>query len=111
MNPTYIFPKRKNTATAGTLAKLLQGKCLTSEDIKREEGSSRGAGIIFQLRSVMGWPIKSTDLAVNTIDGRTAIVSRYHLPYEVIQRTPDREWFVNEVTRERAARRNGAGKW
>lgn len=74
---------RRSCVKGKVLADLLNGKRITSANTWRRHGSSRLAHHILRLRQA-GWPVVTTLISVETVDGRTALIGEYHLPAQTI---------------------------
>lgn len=75
---TPRFPSRRNTVTAETLARFLQGEKLSQQDATRLMSTTRLSGVIYELRK-LGLDIHTDNETAPTKDGRTATYARYRL--------------------------------
>lgn len=102
------LPKRKGSAIAAVLAKLLSGAVLNSIDQADELGSSRLKDHISNLRKRHGWEaIQSFSVATATVDGRVQWVMQYWIPawkLELHTNEQSRIW-IDQVRSIRATKR------
>lgn len=106
------LPTRHNTVTAEVLASLLESNALTSLDSVFRQNTTRLGAVIYRLEREYGWYIERNDIAVDTCDGRVAMVTSYWLPQEAIAQAFDagaRDW-IESVKAARAERRQQVGK-
>lgn len=76
---TPRFPSRRNTVTAETLARFLQGEKLSQQDATRLMSTTRLSPVVFGLRHHMAWDIYSDNETALTKDGRKTTFVRYRL--------------------------------
>lgn len=65
--------------TEWLLKELKQGRRITSLDAQRENGTSRVAARVLELRD-LGYRVQTTLIKVRKANGETARVAEYHLP-------------------------------
>ena len=100
---TPTFPPKKDSVTAETLARLLDGQTITQREAYDRLSTVNIARTIFDLRRY-GWPVITTGETAHTRDGRIATYGRYSLPADVIARHTDRQ-YIRDVYAARKARR------
>lgn len=100
---TPTFPPKKDSVTAETLARLLDGQTITQREAYDRLSTVNIARTIFDLRRY-GWPVITTDETAHTRDGRIATYARYSLSPDVIARYADRQ-YICDVYAARKARR------
>lgn len=100
---TPTFPRKKDSVTAETLARLLDGQTITQREAYDRLSTVNIARTIFDLRRY-GWPVITTPEESPTRDGRIATYGRYSLPVDVIERYADRQ-YICDVYAARKARR------
>ena len=100
---TPPFPPRKDSVTAETLTRLLDGQTITQREAYDRLSTVNIARTIFDLRRY-GWPVITTDETAHTRDGRIATYGRYSLPADVIERYADPQ-YICDVYAARKARR------
>jgi len=100
---TPTFPRKKDSVTAETLARLLDGQTITQREAYDRLSTVNIARTIFDLRRY-GWPVITTDETSHTRDGRIATYGRYSLAPDVIARYADRQ-YICDVYAARKARR------
>lgn len=100
---TPTFPRKKDSVTAETLARLLDGQTITQREAYDRLSTVNIARTIFDLRRY-GWPVITTGETAHTRDGRIATYGRYSLPADVIERYADRQ-YICDVYAARKARR------
>ena len=100
---TPTFPPKKDSVTAETLARLLDGQTITQREAYDRLSTVNIARTIFDLRRY-GWPVITTDETSHTRDGRIATYGRYSLAPDVIARYADRQ-YICDVYAARKARR------
>ena len=100
---TPTFPRKKDSVTAETLARLLDGQTITQREAYDRLSTVNIARTIFDLRRY-GWPVITTDETSHTRDGRIAAYGRYSLAPDVIARYADRQ-YICDVYAARKARR------
>ena len=100
---TPTFPRKKDSVTAETLARLLDGQTITQREAYDRLSTVNIARTIFDLRRY-GWPVITTDETSHTRDGRIATYGRYSLAPHVIARYADRQ-YICDVYAARKARR------
>ena len=100
---TPTFPPKKDSVTAETLARLLDGQTLTQREAYDRLSTVNIARTIFDLRRY-GWPVITTGETAHTRDGRIATYGRYSLPADVIARHTDPQ-YIRDVYAARKARR------
>ena len=100
---TPTFPRKKDSVTAETLARLLDGQTITQREAYDRLSIVNIARTIFDLRRY-GWPVITTDETSHTRDGRIATYGRYSLAPDVIARYADRQ-YICDVYAARKARR------
>lgn len=105
---TPTMPKRKGSAIAAVLAKLLSGEELNCIDQADDLGSSRLKDHISNLRKRHGWEaIESMPVAIATADGRVQWVMEYGMPLSFIKlhNTEETRIWINEVQSMRRSKR------
>lgn len=105
---TPTMPKRKGSAIAAVLAKLLSGEELNCIDQADDLGSSRLKDHISNLRKRHGWEaIESTPVAIATADGRVQWVMEYGMPLSFIKlhNSEETRIWINEVQSMRRSKR------
>ena len=100
---TPTFPPKKDSVTAETLARLLDGQTITQREAYDRLSTVNIARTIFDLRRY-GWPVITTDETSHTRDGRIARYARYSLSPDVIARHTDPQ-YICDVYAARKARR------
>ena len=100
---TPTFPRKKDSVTAETLARLLDGQTISQREAYDRLSTVNIARTIFDLRRY-GWPVITTDETSHTRDGRIATYGRYSLAPDVIARYADRQ-YICDVYAARKARR------
>lgn len=100
---TPTFPPKKDSVTAETLARLLDGQTITQREAYDRLSTVNIARTIFDLRRY-GWPVITTGETAHTRDGRIATYGRYSLPADVIARHTDPQ-YIRDVYAARKARR------
>ncbi len=100
---TPTFPPKKDSVTAETLARLLDGQTITQREAYDRLSTVNIARTIFDLRRY-GWPVITTLEESPTRDGRIATYGRYSLAPDVIAKYADRQ-YICDVYAARKARR------
>lgn len=100
---TPTFPRKKDSVTAETLARLLDGQTITQREAYDRLSTVNIARTIFDLRCY-GWPVITTPEESPTRDGRIATYGRYSLSPDVIAKYADRQ-YICDVYAARKARR------
>lgn len=100
---TPTFPRKKDSVTAETLARLLDGQTITQREAYDRLSTVNIARTIFDLRRY-GWPVITTPEESPTRDGRIATYGRYSLAPDVIAKYADRQ-YICDVYAARKARR------
>lgn len=101
---TPTFPRKKDSVTAETLARLLDGQTITQREAYDRLSTVNIARTIHDLRHNYGWPVITTPEESHTRDGRIARYARYSLSPDVIARYADRQ-YICDVYAARKARR------
>ena len=100
---TPTFPPKKDSVTAETLARLLDGQTITQREAYDRLSTVNIARTIFDLRRY-GWPVITTLEESPTRDGRIATYGRYSLAPDVIAKYADPQ-YICDVYAARKARR------
>ena len=100
---TPTFPPKKDSVTAETLARLLDGQTITQREAYDRLSTVNIPRTIFDLRRY-GWPVITTPEESTTRDGRIATYARYSLSSDVIAKYADRQ-YICDVYAARKARR------
>lgn len=100
---TPTFPPKKDSVTAETLARLLDGQTITQREAYDRLSTVNIPRTIFDLRRY-GWPVITTPEESPTRDGRIARYARYSLASDVIARHTDPQ-YICDVYAARKARR------
>ena len=110
---TGTFPKRKATAVALVLAKLLTGQKVNAIEFVAEAQTSRVKDLVASLRHHHGWgAICSEKVALGTADGRVQWVHQYWLPEDVVveSRSDQTLEWVRQVLYARRLGRKGIAR-
>lgn len=101
----FTYPKRRASACAEVLARLLSGEVLTAADTLNDAATMRAAAHVHYLAERYNWPIEADERAVGCTDGRVATVSAYKLPADCIHaaRAAGARGWISEVKAARAA--------
>ena len=104
------YPSSRDSVIAHVLVLLLEGRHLTSDDVKAECGSSRAAHHAYALTKIYDWPIQTEPWYAGTKDGRVANIDRYFLEPAVITLALvcGAKGFIQETLRARATLRQSA---
>ena len=100
---TPTFPPKKDSVTAETLARLLDGQTITQREAYDRLSTVNIPRTIFDLRRY-GWQGITTPEESPTRDGRIATYARYSLSPDVIAKYADRQ-YICDVYAARKARR------
>lgn len=104
---SFSYPKRRASACAEVLARLLAGEVLTAGDTLSEAGTMRAAAHVHYLTAAYQWPIVSEERATGCTDGRMVMVAAYRLPPDCIHaaRAAGAVLWCAQVRKARAALR------
>lgn len=108
----FTYPKRRDSACAEVLARVLSGEVLTAADTLSKAATMRAAAHVHYLAERYNWPIEADERAVGCTDGRVATVAAYKLPPDCIHAahaSGARRW-IAEVKAARAALRAKAAE-
>jgi len=106
------LPQRLDTVRAEVLAQLLGYNRLTGLNSVFASNTTRLAAVVHVLITEYLWPVKTSEKAVGTSDGRVAHVAEYFLPPEVVAQAMDQgagDW-VKGVEKARRERRKEAAE-
>lgn len=103
----FTYPKRRASACAEVLARLLSGEVLTAADTLSDASTMRAAAHVHYLAERYNFPIEADERAVGCTDGRVVTVSAYKLPADFIHaaRAAGARGWIAEVKAARAALR------
>ena len=100
---TPTFPRKKDSVTAETLARLLDGQTITQREAYDRLSTVNIPRTIFDLRRY-GWPVITTPEESPTRDGRIARYARYSLASDVTAKYADPQ-YIQDVYVARKTRR------